>query len=607
MNEIVKFAVVGSLIDIDDNYMYLDSKIKKIFEDVNIDSIDYNLHILEISEKVSLDNSPDYCVNFSYEDNQYDIYFIFETYNNTKQIEIVIECDISDDKLGSETIADKTSFVELLKISIKNNILYKIGEERKKEWEKCIWLKDKQSKIYASYLYNRTYETENLYREFINNVMVRIFGADWWDKIVPKDIKDEHISRRGGYNAIVPTLNDVDERLMSLDTSRLFQLSKLKLSKFNYEKSNELEELVILLKKRQTIEKIGSRYLKDLIKILTSNLEDTNNLWDEYFSKYLSNKFEKKFDLFAKNRNHIAHNKMLDKSAFNSINKSINDVYSELISALETFKNDYKSLERIEIKRLEDEYDIEEENQTLREVMSEEAGVNIRNDEAIYEIFEDAIMKVYDGIEDGLRFRLDISLSDINQFVYCSDEQHLFNIHHLVNDEEIFVSCSVDVDNSQGAKSELIIQVKYGNKEKEYCIPYINGEASFDYEQCNYMPETEDEFGEVELENAIYSIIDFVNDNLESIREVIDRDMYRIVKEGGNSPVAESIYCWNCGEEYICINENYGNIGQCLNCGEYTEVIKCESCGRYVEELTWLEVCEDCVPEDFYEDDDHKN
>lgn len=29
MNEIVKFAVVGSLIDIDDNYMYLDSKIKK--------------------------------------------------------------------------------------------------------------------------------------------------------------------------------------------------------------------------------------------------------------------------------------------------------------------------------------------------------------------------------------------------------------------------------------------------------------------------------------------------------------------------------------------------------------------------------------------------
>lgn len=602
MNEIVKFAVVGSLIDIDDNYMYLDSKIKKIFEDVNIDSIDYNLHILEVSEKVSLDNSPDYCLNFSYEDNQYDIYFIFETYSNTRQIEIVIECDISDDELGSEAISDKISFVELLKISIKNNILYKIGEERKKEWEKCIWLKDKQSKIYASYLYNRTYETENLYREFINNVMVRIFGADWWDKIVPKDIKDEHSSRRGGYNAIVPTLNDVDERLMSLDTSRLFQLSKLKLSKFNYEKSNELEELVILLKKRQTIEKIGSRYLKDLIKILTSNLEDTNNLWDEYFSKYLSNKFEKKFDLFAKNRNHIAHNKMLDKSAFNSINKSINNVYSELISALETFKNDYKSLERIEIKRLEDEYDIEEENQTLMEIMSEEAGVNIRNDEAIYEIFEDAIMKLYDGIEDGLRFRLDISLSDINQFVYCSDEQHLFNIHHLVNEEEIFVSCSVDVDNSQGAKSELIIQVKYGNIEKKYFIPYINGEANFDYEQGNYMPQTEDEFGELELEEAISSIIDFVNDNLKSIRDDVDRAMYRIVKDGGNSPVADSICCLNCGEGYICISEEYGEIGQCLNCGEINEIYQCESCGNYVDELTELERCYGCTPKDFFKD-----
>lgn len=602
MNEIVKFAVVGTSVDIDDNYTYLDSKIKKILEEVNLNNNDYGLDILEVSEKVSLDNNTDYCLGFSYEDNKYDIYFIFETYDNTKQLEIIIESDISDDKLSCQTLADKLSFVEKLKISIKNNILYKTSEGRKKEWEKCIWLKDKQSKIYASYLYNKIYETENFYREFINNVMVKIFGADWWDKVVPKDIKDEHKQRGRGYNAIVPTLNDVDERLMSIDTSRLFQLSNLKLSKFNYEKNNEIEELAIIFKKRQTIEKIGNRYINDIIKILTSNLEHTNNLWDEYFSKYLSTKFEKKFQSFSNNRNHVAHNKMLDKTAFNIINKSIDEVYNELVSALQEFNSDYKSLETIEIERLEEEYDIEEENQTLIGVMSEEAGVNIRNDEEIYEIFEDAIMKLFEGIEDGLRFRLDISLSDINQIVYCSDKQDLFNIKNLVNNEEISVSCNIDIDKSQGAKSELVINIKYDDIEKEYRIPYINGEASFDYEQCNYMPQTEDEFGELELEEAISSIIDFVNDNLKSIREEIDRVMYRIVKEGGTSPVADSIQCWNCGEEYICVKENYGDIGQCLNCGEINDIYQCEICGNYVDELTELERCYGCTPKDFFKD-----
>ena len=405
MNEIVKFAVVGTSVEIDDNYTYLDGKIKTILEEVNLNNNDYDLDTLEVSEKVSLDNNTDYCLGFSYEDNKYDIYFIFETYGNTKQLEIIIESDISDDKLSCVTLANKLSFVERLKISIKNNILYKTSEGRNKEWEKCIWLKDKQSKIYASYLYNKIYETENFYREFINNVMVKVFGADWWDKIVPKDIKDEHKQRGRGYNAIVSTLNDVDERLMSIDTLRLFQLSNLKLSKFNYERNDEIEELAIIFKKRQTIEKIGNRYINDIIKILTSNLEHTNNLWDEYFSKYLSAKFDKKFKSFSSNRNHVAHNKMLDKTAFNIINKSIDDVYNELVSALQKFNSDYKSLETIELERLEEEYDIEEENQTLVGIMSEEAGVNIRNDEEIYEIFEDAIMKLFEDIEDGYKLR----------------------------------------------------------------------------------------------------------------------------------------------------------------------------------------------------------
>ena len=58
--------------------------------------------------------------------------------------------------------------------------------------------------------------------------------------------------------------------------------------------------------------------------------------------------------------------------------------------------------------------------------------------------------------------------------------------------------------------------------------------------------------------------------------------MYSIIKDGGNSPVAD-ISCCECGEEYICVDENYGVFGQCLNCGEMNEICLCDRCGCYFE------------------------
>lgn len=58
--------------------------------------------------------------------------------------------------------------------------------------------------------------------------------------------------------------------------------------------------------------------------------------------------------------------------------------------------------------------------------------------------------------------------------------------------------------------------------------------------------------------------------------------MYSIIKDGGNSPLADTP-CWECGEEYICIDENYGTWGQYLNCGDMNDISMCDRCGCYFE------------------------
>lgn len=231
--------------------------------------------------------------------------------------------------------------------------------------------------------------------------------------------------------------------------------------------------------------------------------------------------------------------------------------------------------------------------------MESDSGVEIKNENEIYMIFEDAIIRLHQYVEEQLRFRLDIQVEELNKLSYIADNQFLFNIKHLLTEEEISVTCKVIIDTSQGGQSILKIIFEYGSNTKIYDVPYVNGEVSYNEEQCNYMPETEDEFGEIQLQEAIEELIDFVNVNLESLREKVDNQMYRIIKDGANSPVAD-ICCWNCGESYICIDENYAEFGCCLNCGEMNEIYLCEKCDEYcddVHDVAGVQLCEKCYQE----------
>lgn len=519
---IISFALVDNRVEIKNNYNYLEEKIEKISEQLGLNRHEYCFEELELCDYVILDNCTDFCLTFTYDDNKYEIYFTFATYNNTKQLKININSNITNQELEFNTINKSKNFTEQLKICLKDNILYSDYKKSEKEWEKCIWLLDRQSEIYASNLYIKIYMTENLLREFINNVMIRVYGVNWWNEVIPENISSKKDnSKIKAYKDTVYSLKDIDEILMCLDIVDLIDILKLKFYKWKCTSDIIIEKNIIALKKRLNQTKIVNMSTREIASInailekLVSQLEEKGNLWDEYFSKYLDDKFLDKIRIFNKNRNHIAHNKLVDRQAYESIQTNINFISDSLKKAINQFDLDFKSLEMDELERRVNQYD-----DYIEELMESESGVNINSTEQILHIFENTIEDLYKEISDRLRFRTDIETEiyiDVRLNEY--DEESFFKIYSLVTKEEIEINCISSIDDSEGEVSELNIGLKY-NEEiiKNYTITYTNGAISYDSEQCTYIPEIEDKINEEEFNECIDNIVDIVDEKLENMR-----------------------------------------------------------------------------------------
>lgn len=129
------------------------------------------------------------------------------------------------------------------------------------------------------------------------------------------------------------------------------------------------------------------------------------DFWDKHFSKYLPNNFLDILGIYEKNRNHVAHNKLLDRQAYQSIKKNTEEVKSCVTQALKKITKLIISQEERE--RIEEE--IAEQEAGYEEIMESEAGVEIRHNDEIQGILEDAFSQMCAYIEE-LRFREDIDI-----------------------------------------------------------------------------------------------------------------------------------------------------------------------------------------------------
>lgn len=453
-------------------------------------------------------------------------------------------------------ISTENEYLERLKRIVKNFIKIK--------HKKIFWLYDSESEFLATDLYPKVFTVENLARKFITLVMNRKFGIHWW-KLVSLKIQEKHKSRFGGYKAIIDNFKDVDERLMSIDTGDLHDILSNKVMKWESSEENIME---------LTQPNLQS---ENLAKILQRQQVVYSDWWQTIFSPLLPESFLSEFKDFELNRNHIAHNKLIDKAAYKSILHSIDVVQKALDCGLEKMSLELKSKEVLKEEEFEllQEVLMSERNLELKEI---ESGVIIRNSNQILALFNDELSRLYESIEESFRFSEYLNFSDYTELENCNSNSVVFEIQNKIDGYVISFEANTDINDSEGSQSFLYLEYKKDGSpslEEIGRVSYNYGEVEFNEFQGNYMPIQMDGISEHEMSRLGEKIVDIINSEFTDYKEIAESSKYSIIKDGGPDPILD-LPCQECGEEWICVDETITDFGRCLNCGEINEVTECE-------------------------------
>lgn len=472
----------------------------------------------------------------------WNIVFRYGTYHAAKQLETEIHSD-------TYVVDRDNNYLEKLKLAIKKAIV--------KDWEKTIWLIDRDSECLSVDLYPRIYKTENLMRELINEVMTKQYGTSWWDSFVSANIREKHSKRLADYKSKVPAFNNVDERLMSIDIDDLGDLITLK----RYQWTPEFDEKISYL--LNGVQKYDDGIIRELL--LKQRTIETD-LWQEQFSRYLPDDFPKRFSFFAKDRNHIMHNKLIDRTAYQQIKALAETIENDLTLAINKLNETILSIEEQE--EIERQRQVEADLQRMQdhERRESEAGVSIRSYDEIADIFMDSILEFLSGIEENYRFRNDIELSDLH-WLQWSDSGSLFSIHSIIDDTELSFIYMLHIDDAEGANSSFGIYYDMIPEKYVAGLEYKNASVEIDPETGLYVPVIRDRLGDIA--EVIDAVVEFIDSRITNYKE-----------NASPEDIAEYVSCCECGEYSICINEDILPAGTCLNCGYVNQLEHCERCGE---------------------------
>lgn len=558
--ELVKFVAVGDKGGKSDYYKYIQSILTGLYEQGYIDfyTLDVDIHTCCLYAIYGHICKEDFIVDVAFEIN---------TFNNVKQILI-------DIRSNSYEIDINRTYLEDLKLCIKKIII--------KDWEKIIWLYDEDAYLLSKELYSYLYIVENKIRRFINEFMVKTFGTNWWDYLSDQTIKDKYNARYSMYKKAVTGFNNVDDHLFSIDVGDLYKMLTMKIMSWSPVYDTDIEALLVGRTE-------GKEYL--IVEKIKKQLIVKDDFWESYFKLYFDSEFSESFRQFELNRNHIAHNKILDRAAYNVIRRSIEKIDKYFDNALiELYRNE-KSFEPIQGALLK-------YKDLLIETKQNDSGIEIRDNSRIIALFKDVLLETSIDITDALRFREDISINTMD-YDYNNLEGKLFSARSKVTNQQLDFFYSMKINDEEGSESTLTITGTpnfSSHNEFSVDITYINGAVEYNDEQGYYMPIANDGILKADLDNYLDKAVNFINVELESLKEYVDSISYERVKDGGTLPIADGVYCDECEEEYICIDEGVAEVGICLNCGAHYKISVCERCGQYFidYEDTEIKICDQC-------------
>lgn len=415
-------------------------------------------------------------------------------------------------QIGYKTPADKEklqneydAFLEKLKLCIKNSV---VGD-----WYKCVWITDTQSLWLAKEVYSEIYMAENELRAFVSKVMIENFGVEWYDKPEFSKMSASIELNAGNIKRNVPNFANIDINLYTITLEGLMATVKSDIYSDSMASDAEVQKEI----KRKIFSTTQLDRMQAALDFLRTKYTKKYNIWDKFFLPFIDEPvaFQKALTIFIANRNHVAHNKLLDLSAKNKMLSDTQKFREYVNNAIIQFDKENLSMEVEEtLQAIEDQREYKRE--THLEIVESESGVRIKDKEEILEEFYEIIDNIFRGVYEKLYFSEIMDIDEVSELQDIDDEQLLFKISHGQN-ILLAVYGIVNIDASEGATSSLKITVigKDDESVAEERIEYTNGQAEYDVEQTCYMPVVRDFLDPGNIENISENVENYLNRLIE--------------------------------------------------------------------------------------------
>ena len=568
---------------------YLENRLQKLKLLPNIEKVDYQQSFARMANEVFV-----VIASGVY----YEMLFTIDTYQYERarmRVSIERPGNIEASVSGTYTFPDGEEydiFLEQLKIAVKDAL--------KKDWAVCSWITDEQSEQLCSHLYPNIFKVENEIRAFANKILVHHLGKDWIKQFGMEKYEKSHKALSVDFKRNVPCFADIDDTFISMTMETM---KEVMLEAKIYEKDVALEATDMADIHR----KIADGAANSVLELIRSRRKVKIDIWQDVFKQYFSDGEDAKRSItdFIKNRNHVAHNKLLNWSGYQKMKQNIEELDLIIKGANFKFETSSPSEELYMTWNIgEDEADTEAaqrdwERNYLRLRIYGETGIDIRDDQGIYELFLQTLEELYNEFYDIYYFNPQFEMSEKFNIVMAEGEQKLFSIKSNACGKAVLdVVADMSFDDEMDGDSSLYLScVQDGVELFSVVLQYHNGSGAEDNFEGKIVLNSESDYDTADLDDFKEELKEYIDENLNPMiakKEALENE---VTTSGDPNPVAD-IPCAECGEYGISIMEDFYPVGHCCYCGEENYIRRCDRCGRWYEDGDGNDsICGDCLQE----------
>lgn len=365
--------------------------------------------------------------------------------------------------LNMESEMDENQFYDL-KILLKNAL--------KPLADKLYWIYDAQIEKQTQELYQLTSKAENRFRVLIIHYMTIKYGLDWWEQVAAK-IKTDKEKRLAGYHGILTDLQDINLDMYSLDIT---DLTKLVESEYTFEVNFtvDIKNHHELPSDKELIQKTLRKTLKELVdNPFDFALTNEKGFWKHELSIFFNQPedFKKKWDRLSSDRNHIAHNKVIDLKMYNVMKKTCEFVIDALDKAIQKISNSEISQEEIDYRETMQQFLIEE----TRKRDIEATGEKIYSEKQIENVFIEYLNEnILSPADDMLYFCDALPNYFVDEIMAITEPKTLITATGVNDESFIFSIIGGYIDENEGGVSELKMRLQVNSNSEEFTIIFVN-------------------------------------------------------------------------------------------------------------------------------------